>query len=111
HNNFRISALVLTLLFLMMVVNLAIGSAAKRSSSLVAEATERDVTLTTNESPQSKPEVLFDDFSYSNQKELKKHGWIVRTEAGWPGVPGAIWSEHGVTFLKDLKERGNRILR
>jgi hypothetical protein len=111
HNNFRISAFVLTLLFLMMVVSLAIGSAAKQSRTSAAKATKRDVTLTTTESLQSKPEVLFDDFSYTNQKELKKHGWIVRTEAGWPGVPGATWSEQGVTFLKDLKEPRNRILR
>ena len=111
HNNFRISALVLTLLFLMMVVSLAIGSAAKQSGPSTAEATERDVRLTTTESLQSKPEVLFDDFSYTDQKELKKHGWIVRTAAGWPGVPGAIWSEHGVSFLKDVKEPRNRILR
>ncbi len=54
---------------------------------------------------------MFDDFTYRNQKELKKHGWIVRTEAGWPGVPGAIWSERGVSFLKDSNEPGNRILR
>jgi hypothetical protein len=108
HNNFRISALVLTLL---MVVSLAIGSAAKQSSTSAAEESDRDVTITTTESLQSKPEVLFDDFSYTDQKELKKHGWIVRTEAGWPGVPGAIWSEQGVTFLKDVKEPRNRILR
>jgi hypothetical protein len=112
HKNFRISALVLTLLFLMMVVSLAIGSSAKLPTSSPAEASNtRDVTLTTTESLQSKPEILFDDFSYTDQKELKKHGWIVRTEAGWPGVPGAIWSEQGVTFLKDLKEPRNRILR
>ena len=55
--------------------------------------------------------VLFDDFSYTNHAQLKKNGWIVRTEPGWPGVPGATWSERGVTFLKDPKSPKNRILR
>ena len=112
HNNFRVSALGMTLLFLMMVMSLAIGSTAKQPTSSPAEAnSNRDVALTTTESVKSKPQVLFDDFSYTNQKELKKHGWIVRTAAGWPGVPGATWSERGVSFLKDLNEPRNRILR
>ena len=112
HNNFRVSTLGKTLLFLMEVVSLALGSSAKQPTSSPAEASNnRDVTLTTTESVKSKPAVLFDDFSYTDQKELKKHGWIVRTAPGWPGVPGAIWSEQGVTFLKDPKEPRNRILR
>src|ERR1051325_4500459 len=45
--------------------------------------------------------VLFEDFSYTNKDQLKKHGWIIRTEPGWPGVPGAIWSEDGVSILSD----------
>lgn len=57
------------------------------------------------------PRVFFDDFSYANQRQLKKHGWIVRTAAGWPGVPGATWSAEGVSFLKDTDEPNNRILR
>ena len=82
HNNFRISTPGITLLFLMMVVSLATGSSAKQPTALSAEASNnRDVTTTTAESVESKPEVLFDDFSYANQKELRKHGWIVRTVA------------------------------
>src|SRR5882672_11709750 len=112
HNNFRVSTLGITLLFLMVVVSLALGSSAKQPTALPAEASNnRDVTLATTEPVKSKPEVLFDDFSYTNQKELKKHGWIVRTAVGWPGVPGAIWSEQGVSILKDPKEPRNRILR
>jgi len=112
NNHIRISAPGITLLFLMTVVNLAIGSFAKQLSSSPAEASSnRDVTLITTQSVESKPEIFFDDFSYTNQTQLKKHGWIVRTAAGWPGVPGAIWSEHGVSFVKDLNEPRNRILR
>ena len=45
--------------------------------------------------------ILFDDFSYTNKEQLKKNGWILRTEAGWPGVPGATWSEDGVSLHKE----------
>ena len=111
HNNFRVSATCITLPVLLMVVILAIGSAAKQPLSSAAKASNRDVTLTTTEPVESKPEVLFDDFGYTDQKELKKHAWIVRTAPGWPGVPGATWSELGVSFLKDPSEPRNRILR
>src|SRR5678815_336557 len=57
------------------------------------------------------PQILFDDFNYSSQKQLEKHGWIVRTEPGWPGVPGATWSKAGVTLLKDPSQPNNRIIR
>lgn len=55
--------------------------------------------------------VLFDDFSYTDKQQLKKNGWILRTEPGWPGVPGATWSEDGVSILKDSNQPDNRILR
>src|SRR5437870_3132027 len=54
---------------------------------------------------------LFDDFSYSNFRQLAKHGWIIRTAPGWPGVPGAIWGNKGVSFPADQDQRGNRLLR
>lgn len=57
------------------------------------------------------PSLLFDDFSYSNKSQLKKHGWIIRTAAGWPGVPGATWSEAGVSLQADSDARGNRFVR
>lgn len=56
-------------------------------------------------------QVFFEDFSYSNTAQLKRHGWIVRTVPGWPGIPGAIWAESGVTFVADPDQRGNRVLR
>src|SRR5438067_11606969 len=46
-------------------------------------------------------QLLFDDFSYANKKQLKQHGWLIRTEPGWPGVPGATWSADGVSLLTD----------
>src|SRR6188474_99222 len=55
--------------------------------------------------------ILFDDFSYANQEQLKKNGWIVRTVDGWPGVPGAKWLDTNVMLLKDPSNAKNRILR
>src|ERR1041385_2190371 len=67
------------------------------------------VTRTTNEAFASK--LLFDDFSYSNTSQLKRHGWIIRTAPGWPGVPGATWSEGDVSIQSDPDRPGNRIVR
>ena len=55
--------------------------------------------------------VLFDDFSYANKAQLKKNGWIIRTEPGWPGVPGATWSEEDVSLVKDPAQPKNTIIR
>jgi Glycosyl hydrolases family 16 len=55
--------------------------------------------------------LLFDDFSYTNHAQLEKNGWIIRTEPGWPGVPGATWSKAGISLLKDPRQRNNTIVR
>lgn len=52
--------------------------------------------------------ILFDDFSYTSHKQMTRNGWIVRSVAGWPGIPGATWEPAGVTFVKDGK---NRLMR
>jgi hypothetical protein len=62
-------------------------------------------------SPLQPKQLLFEDFSYTNKQELKKNGWIVRTEPGWPGVPGAKWLDENVSLLKDPGQANNRILR
>ncbi|MFF8936055.1 cellulose binding domain-containing protein [Streptomyces paradoxus] len=43
--------------------------------------------------------VLFDDFTYQGPKDpaLFKHGWLVRTSKGGPGVENT-WSADGVSF-------------
>ena len=71
------------------------------------------VTLRAQANRNAKPaqQVIFDDFSYANKNQLKKNGWIVRTEPGWPGVPGATWSEKGVTLLSHPDEPKNKIIR
>lgn len=55
--------------------------------------------------------ILFDDFSYTTKEQMKKNGWILRTEPGWPGIPGATWSEANVSLLKHPTEPKNRIVR
>lgn len=74
-------------------------------------STERLRVSATRSSKPDELKILFDDFSYTTQQQLKKHGWIVRTEAGWPGVPGATWSAQGVALLKDPSQPNNRVLR
>ena len=106
---FCIGLLGMTLVCLLPAVSLTVDSAASPTPSAAKASNGGTEVLAA--SAKSKPKVLFDDFSYANQKDLKKHGWIVRTEAGWPGVPGAIWSEHAVSFLRDPSELRNRILR
>ncbi len=54
---------------------------------------------------------LFDDFSYTDQQSMLNHGWIIRTEAGWPGVPNAVWAKNSVSFVDDVDQAGNRFLR
>jgi hypothetical protein len=56
-------------------------------------------------------QLWFDDFSYLAAQELAQGGWIVRTAAGHPGVPGANWSAEAVSLLDDPDQRGNRLLR
>ncbi|HEX6648301.1 MAG TPA: glycoside hydrolase family 16 protein [Pyrinomonadaceae bacterium] len=55
--------------------------------------------------------VLFDDFSYATKQQMKKNGWILRTEPGWPGIPGATWSEDGISLVKDPDQSKNRFVR
>ncbi|HKG97733.1 MAG TPA: glycoside hydrolase family 16 protein, partial [Pyrinomonadaceae bacterium] len=69
------------------------------------------VSVTPVASLQTREHVLFDDFTYTDKNELKKNGWIIRTVPGWPGVPGATWSEQAVSILKDPNQPNNQILR
>ncbi len=55
--------------------------------------------------------VLFDDFTYSTPDDLAQHGWIVRTEVGWPGVQGSTWGKESVSLVPDPDRAGNVLLR
>lgn len=58
-----------------------------------------------------RPRILFDDFNYTRPEELEQHGWIIRTEPGFPGVPGSAWGREGLSLIDDPARSGNRILR
>ena len=45
--------------------------------------------------------VMFDDFSYTNKQDLKKNGWILRTERRLAGSARRDLVEDGVSLLKD----------
>ncbi|MFF3904768.1 cellulose binding domain-containing protein [Streptomyces sp. NPDC001848] len=52
--------------------------------------------------------VLFDDFHYTGPKDpaLFKHGWLVRTSDGGPGIDDT-WSADGVSFPTDKDALGD----
>ncbi len=108
-----VTALSFTLLFVVGAVSLSPSSPTDDSTTFLPPAAGNIPSKASATTPAMKPksQVLFDDFSYSNHNQLKKHGWIIRTAAGWPGVPGATWSEEGVSFLEDPDQPRNRILR
>ncbi len=54
---------------------------------------------------------LFDDFQYSTRDEMTLNGWIIRTQAGWPGIPGAVFRSENVSFLDDTEIPNSRLLR
>jgi len=57
--------------------------------------------------------VLFDDFNYHGPDDpaLRRRQWIVRTNPGGPGLPGASWPKNGVAFVDDPDHPGNRLLQ
>jgi len=56
-------------------------------------------------------DTLFDDFNYSAPDEMTANGWILRAQAGWPGVPGATFLPENVSFVDDTQVPTNRLLR
>ncbi|MDN3024622.1 cellulose binding domain-containing protein [Streptomyces sp. S.PB5] len=54
---------------------------------------------------------FFDDFAYRGPKDtaLFKHGWLVRTSKGGPGIDGT-WSAKGVSFPADDEAQGGQVL-
>lgn len=42
--------------------------------------------------------VFFDDFNYAKPEDVAQHGWIIRTETGWPGVAGSSWGAASISI-------------
>lgn len=85
--------------------------AVSHSTPSSTPATRKSPATAQNHIASQPSQILFDDFNYANHKELAKHGWIVRTADGWPGIPGAAWRKEGVSFIKDSDQPRNRVLR
>ena len=77
------------------------------NSSRVTPAPETSAPDLTGTSSQ----ILFDDFSYADTKEMAANGWIIRSGQGWPGVPGAAFRAENVSFVDYPNPVGNRLLR
>lgn len=60
---------------------------------------------------QPSDEMMFDDFTYTAPVEAERNGWILRTAAGWPGVPGSIWSDNVEVGVVDPADADNRLMR
>jgi hypothetical protein len=54
--------------------------------------------------------IFFDDFNYTSPAEMRANGWIIRSKAGWPGQPGAIFDASTVAIVDDTSQSGNRLL-
>lgn len=55
--------------------------------------------------------VFFDDFSQRETAQLAAQGWLLRDQAGHPGVPGATWDPAALELIDDPDHKGNRLLR
>lgn len=53
--------------------------------------------------------LFFDDFSHADLAAAQRAGWIVRSQAGHPGLSGARWG--GVSLIADPAQAGNHLLR
>src|SRR5260221_9623653 len=102
-----------TLVYLSLLFAMGSGAANTRSAPPLARQLNGNQPLLSQGSRAAKvsSQTLFDDFNYSNYQQLARHGWIIRTAAGWPGIPGAIWGNKGVSFPADRDQRSNRLLR
>jgi hypothetical protein len=56
-------------------------------------------------------QVFFDDFNYPDVAALAGGGWAVRSEAGHPGIPGALWGTEAFRLVRDPVNLSNRLLR
>ena len=90
---------------------------AYRAGALVwgEEPGGKDAGATAAPSAKAAPELpdggFFDDFNYRGPKDtaLFKHGWLVRTSKGGPGIDDT-WAAQGVSFPADDEALGGQVL-
>jgi hypothetical protein len=56
-------------------------------------------------------QILFDDFSYSNNSQLTNNGWRIRTWSGGPGLVNGDWSASNISFVTDPAQPSNKLMR
>ncbi|WP_331344702.1 carbohydrate-binding protein [Cellvibrio sp. UBA7661] len=56
-------------------------------------------------------QILFDDFSYTNNTQLTNNGWRLRTWSGGPGLANGTWSENNISFVTDPASPSNKFMR
>ncbi len=78
------------------------------ATRLVAAAA---ATVSTAAAAAAPAPLFFDDFSDADTSGLEAGGWLLRSAAGHPGVPGAAWSPRAIDLVDDPERRGNRLLR
>ncbi len=54
---------------------------------------------------------FFDDFNYPDVAAMQESGWLLRSAAGHPGIPGARWAPEGVGLIDDPMQPGQRLLQ
>ena len=57
------------------------------------------------------PARFFDDFQHRSMTALQQAGWIVRDQAGHPGVPGARWGGDAVQLVPSSDAPDTQVLR
>lgn len=106
--------------FSLLVMSGCVSQFAPPATRLPSQETSTLPASTSTAAPKSEPtsilteilsNILFDDFNYSVLEEMAAKGWIIRAQAGWPGVPGATFRPENVTFVDEDVIPGNRILR
>lgn len=100
-----------TILFFVILLTSACVSSNTPASNQPSSTETFTVPTATIPTTQGPVNTFFDDFQYSAQNEMTSNGWIVRQQAGWPGVPGATFRAENVSFLEDTQIPNNRMLR
>jgi hypothetical protein len=88
----------------------ALGSPPDSSGSGASAMSPEPSAASVSPSESAAP-VMFDDFSYTDRAAMTANGWTLRTVAGWPGLPGATWSEEAISLEDDPALAGNTLLQ
>lgn len=68
-------------------------------------------TLLSQPSVAQTEQILFDDFSYSNNTQLANNGWRLRSWVGGPGLANGTWSPNNISFVTDPSSPSNKFMR